>query len=1232
MFIHNLFEADGAPRRLVVTYPGRFQPFHKGHRDVFANLQRMFGRDNVFIVTSNKTDAVKSPFNFSDKVRFMHAMGIPDDRVIETDKVYDLPPIFADQKPHVVFVTVVGGPDAKRLNPGATKKDGSPAYFQQYPGKLEDMQSADQHGYVIVEPEHAESIVIGGQKYDVSHGTPCRELWNQVRNNPQQRAEFIQQLYGRNDPDLGHILDKIPTTAAAPAAPAKKAQPVKPAAPVESIGESVDEGREEALQFATQAHAGQKRAGGAPYISHPVRVAQHVEQWKQSHNIDALISAAYLHDTLEDTDTTHEALHDLFGGLVASLVLELTSDPEQVKQMGKQNYLAHKMAAMSSYALVIKLADRLDNVKDIATARTPEWRARYAAETNHILDFIEKNRALSSTHQKLIGLIRDKLQELNNPQGVTENAEELHVGDPVVITGPVEFEGSTGEVYDFGRDKRFVIVNLYNHGQHSFHSSDVSYNDYADSEEENRRMTEDAAGVGMVKNSKDPRYVMATMGDQNDVDSKTLGKMMKAYHLTGVRAPKTQQTAVKGSIAESVRDHNEYREKIEKLEELQKRPGLSHEEREKIRDGIHKIEHAHHLLTMESKMNEAPAQKHTVLVTVSDPNGTMASKRKELRQRRCNVTAPDRETAVNSAIAWYRKQGYKVHDHHYVGPVPAQNEATDAVSSTQNRADGSPYDRGVADGYYGRRFNPHKYVGLPNGNRQRVDLTDPAEVAEYKAGYNDDSYGSKDYGESVEGKGISKDAETKFHAKLDTLVHDTFGKRKSEQGMAEGVAESVPMSDAVKVLKQYGADHFKTGSESLKFYKDGRAFSVDLIWNDDATRSVSLSQLNSATRGLKGQGVAEGIDTEELANEVYAEFERIYPNLARRADERTVHAAIMDVLNYGGDSDPGALAQDVARAVKQEMQQGMSEGSELKQAKRKYNQAAKDANADQVGAGKKIDTMKKSLRQRDVNKQGMAEANNNTGVKWFDFTTWVLKQGDKYKGFTTNHTVYQAAEKAYKAYVKSQKQGMSEAFQNDESNLFYRYDTADGKLKQKMIDNLDERAAKAQGYRETQEQALRVHNIIRSKFNPKKWVQNQGGKWVEVFPFGQPAGTTEAANPAQQAAIAIAKKKHGEVDEDMYQYDKADPFNSEFAPRAGMGRMTLRGWKQSLARRVAELSQQMTAGADSSQIDNAAIWDNVYRKMQSLNLDPIAQEIELAHQELERIRQRGGIRSRAFKR
>ena len=169
-----------------------------------------------------------------------------------------------------------------------------------------------------------------------------------------------------------------------------------------------------ALQYATQAHQGQTRSGGEPYIGHPVRVANIIRQYKQSHNIDALIQAAYLHDTIEDTATTQEALHDLFGGLVASLVQELTSDLEEIKRVGKKDYLARKMAhEMSSWGLVIKLADRLDNVKDITTAKTPEWRQKYKAETEHIMDYLEQNRALSGTHKKLIGLIRAKINEVH---------------------------------------------------------------------------------------------------------------------------------------------------------------------------------------------------------------------------------------------------------------------------------------------------------------------------------------------------------------------------------------------------------------------------------------------------------------------------------------------------------------------------------------------------------------------------------------------------------------------------------------------------------------------------------------------------------------------------------------------------------------------------------------------------------------------------------------------------
>ena len=73
-------------------------------------------------------------------------------------------------------------------------------------------------------------------------------------------------------------------------------------------------------------------------------------------------------------------------------------------------------------------------------------------------------------------------------KSLVEDAESLNIGDPVIIAGPVMYEGSTGEIVDFTRDKRFVVVNLYNHGTHSFHSSDVQFNDYAGSDDEEARM------------------------------------------------------------------------------------------------------------------------------------------------------------------------------------------------------------------------------------------------------------------------------------------------------------------------------------------------------------------------------------------------------------------------------------------------------------------------------------------------------------------------------------------------------------------------------------------------------------------------------------------------------------------------------------------------------------------------------------------------------------------------
>lgn len=221
MYAHELFE-QGKPR-VVVTYPGRFQPFHQGHAGVFAQLQKKFGSDNVFIATSNDQSSAKSPFNFSDKVQLMTAAGIPADKIYQTTAMYSLPDGFDPAS--TVFVTAVGAPDADRLRPDSVlkkdKKDkegniikpaGSPGYYRTW-GSDQTPMTADQVGYVVIIPEIHKSIKIKGQEYDVSHGTECRNLWNTIRDDTQARKEFLSQMYSRPSHELAAIFDKIPESA-----------------------------------------------------------------------------------------------------------------------------------------------------------------------------------------------------------------------------------------------------------------------------------------------------------------------------------------------------------------------------------------------------------------------------------------------------------------------------------------------------------------------------------------------------------------------------------------------------------------------------------------------------------------------------------------------------------------------------------------------------------------------------------------------------------------------------------------------------------------------------------------------------------------------------------------------------------------------------------------------------------------------------------------------------------
>lgn len=165
-----------------------------------------------------------------------------------------------------------------------------------------------------------------------------------------------------------------------------------------------------AYLFAKEKHKGQLRDGGQPYIIHPIRVARIVRENKKSKNSDVLVASALLHDTLEDTYTSYKELEDNFGEIVASLVMELTTASYMPKLEGKDVYLSHKMENMSSYALYIKLADRLDNLSDLAST-SDEKRIRILNQTKNIIDYLSNHITFTSSQQKLVDKINNILGE-----------------------------------------------------------------------------------------------------------------------------------------------------------------------------------------------------------------------------------------------------------------------------------------------------------------------------------------------------------------------------------------------------------------------------------------------------------------------------------------------------------------------------------------------------------------------------------------------------------------------------------------------------------------------------------------------------------------------------------------------------------------------------------------------------------------------------------------------------
>ena len=185
-----------------------------------------------------------------------------------------------------------------------------------------------------------------------------------------------------------------------------------------------------AYVYAMRAHGSQKRASGAPYISHPLEVAAILTELKLD---DSTIVAALLHDTIEDTETTREEIDRLFGHDIGQLVDGLTKIQKLdlvSKRAAQAENLRKLLLAIADdvRVLLIKLADRLHNMRTLHFV--PETkRARISEETLEIYaplagrmgmqDMREELESLAFRHlmPEAYAAIRQKLDELGPKSG-----------------------------------------------------------------------------------------------------------------------------------------------------------------------------------------------------------------------------------------------------------------------------------------------------------------------------------------------------------------------------------------------------------------------------------------------------------------------------------------------------------------------------------------------------------------------------------------------------------------------------------------------------------------------------------------------------------------------------------------------------------------------------------------------------------------------------------------------
>ena len=193
---------------VIVIYPGRFHPFHKGHKGVFDLLNSKF--KNVYIATSDKVEAGKSPFSFDEKVKIMNLTGVETSNILKVKQTYNGNEYIGRFNNNYGLIFAVSEKDMlddPRFNFPASgmslKKNGEPAYLQKFTSmdKIDDMVK---HGYIMTVP--TTTFKVNG--HDVNSASQIRTMLGSENIDDAKQA-FVDLYDKYNETVFNMIRNKL---------------------------------------------------------------------------------------------------------------------------------------------------------------------------------------------------------------------------------------------------------------------------------------------------------------------------------------------------------------------------------------------------------------------------------------------------------------------------------------------------------------------------------------------------------------------------------------------------------------------------------------------------------------------------------------------------------------------------------------------------------------------------------------------------------------------------------------------------------------------------------------------------------------------------------------------------------------------------------------------------------------------------------------------------------------